>query len=228
MCFSGSGPTHFFRSWVRIGIGPTHLLRWIVYYCVCIQHDIDKSQISFIELCTTLRTNSGLRAIIADCGVLTHPHCYTDLCPYTLQGNRCKHKQTRLFEIIAWIIPAVENMSYVQNSYKHYCYAHQLTAVIVHRFPYPFIYFLLHSLYKKFWWNQHQSRFLLCSRNRFQFYNAQFHWFWQMDHALSSLANNYASRRLHCESYFVVVSYLTCQKRQYALYYGMCTLWRFL
>ena len=49
MCFSGSGHTHF--------------LRWIVYYCVCIQHDIDKSQISFIELCKTLRTNSGLRAI---------------------------------------------------------------------------------------------------------------------------------------------------------------------
>jgi len=64
MCFSGSGPTHFFRRWVKIGIGPTHFLRWIVYYCVCIQHDIDKSQISFIELCKkTLRTNSGLRAI---------------------------------------------------------------------------------------------------------------------------------------------------------------------
>ena len=61
--FSGSGPTHFFRSWVQIGIGPTHFLRWIVYYCVCIQHDIDKSQISFTELCKTLRTNSGLRAI---------------------------------------------------------------------------------------------------------------------------------------------------------------------
>ena len=27
MCFSGSGPTHFFRSWVRIGIVPTHFLR---------------------------------------------------------------------------------------------------------------------------------------------------------------------------------------------------------
>ena len=27
MCFSGSGPTHFFRSRVRIGIGPTHFLR---------------------------------------------------------------------------------------------------------------------------------------------------------------------------------------------------------
>jgi len=63
MCFSGSGPTHFFRSRVWIGIGPTHFLRWIVYYCVCIQHDIDKSQISFIELCKTLRTNNGLRAI---------------------------------------------------------------------------------------------------------------------------------------------------------------------
>jgi len=63
MCFSGSGPTHFFRSWVRIGIVSTHFLRWIVYYCVCIQHDIDKSQISFIELYKTSRTNSGLRAI---------------------------------------------------------------------------------------------------------------------------------------------------------------------
>jgi len=56
--------THpLFRSWVRIGIGPTHFLRWIVYYCVSIQHDVAKSQISFIELCKTLRTNSGLRAI---------------------------------------------------------------------------------------------------------------------------------------------------------------------
>jgi len=54
MCFSGSGPTHFFRSWVRIGIGPTHFLRWTVYYCVCIQHDIDKSQIWLIELCIEL------------------------------------------------------------------------------------------------------------------------------------------------------------------------------
>jgi len=62
-CFSGSGPTHFFRSWVRICIGPTHILRLVVYYCVCIQHDTDKSQISFTELCKTLRTNSGLRAI---------------------------------------------------------------------------------------------------------------------------------------------------------------------
>ena len=56
--------THpLFRRWVRIGIGPTHFLRWTVYYCVCIQHDIDKSQISFTELCKTSRTNSGLRAI---------------------------------------------------------------------------------------------------------------------------------------------------------------------
>ena len=56
--------THpLFRSWVRIGIGPTNFLRWIVYYCVCIQHDIDRSPISFIELCKTLRTNCGLRAI---------------------------------------------------------------------------------------------------------------------------------------------------------------------
>ena len=106
--------THLlFRSWVQIGTGLTHFLRWIVYYCVCIQHDIDKSQISFTELCKTLRTNSGLRAINsclhlfwpqlckrnicavfyvyacvwlalispADCGVLTHPHFYTDLRP---------------------------------------------------------------------------------------------------------------------------------------------------
>ena len=50
--------------------------------CVCIQHDIDKSQLSFIELCKTLRTNSGSRDIIADCGVWTHPHFYTDLRPW--------------------------------------------------------------------------------------------------------------------------------------------------
>ena len=61
MCFPGSGPTHFFRSWVRIGIGPTHFLRWIVNNCVCIY--IDKSQMSFIELCKTLTKNSGLRAV---------------------------------------------------------------------------------------------------------------------------------------------------------------------
>ena len=30
-CFCGYAPTHFFRSWVRIGIGPTHFLKWIVY-----------------------------------------------------------------------------------------------------------------------------------------------------------------------------------------------------
>ena len=66
MCFSGSGPTHF--------------LRWIVYYCVCIQHDIDKSQISFIELCKTLRTNSGLRAINS-CLHLFWPHlCNRNIC----------------------------------------------------------------------------------------------------------------------------------------------------
>jgi len=29
-----------------------------------------------------LRTDSGLRAIIADCGVWTHPHFYTDLRPW--------------------------------------------------------------------------------------------------------------------------------------------------
>jgi len=40
------------------------------------------SQISFIELCKTLRTNSGSRAIIADCWVWTHPHFYTDLRPW--------------------------------------------------------------------------------------------------------------------------------------------------
>jgi len=27
MCFPGSGPTYFFSSWVRIGIGSTHFLR---------------------------------------------------------------------------------------------------------------------------------------------------------------------------------------------------------
>jgi len=107
MCFSGSRPTHFFRSWVRIGIGPTHFLRWFVNYCVCIQHYVDKSQMSFIELSKTLRKNSGLRAVNsflrlqgllscfsehcfvtaefkifispAGCGLWTQPHSYTDL-----------------------------------------------------------------------------------------------------------------------------------------------------
>jgi len=36
MCFSGSGPIHFFRSWVRIGIGPTHFLSHLCKYCSCI------------------------------------------------------------------------------------------------------------------------------------------------------------------------------------------------
>ena len=80
MCFSGSGPTHFFRRWVRIGIGPTHFLRWIVYYCVCIQHDIDKSQISFIELCETLRTNSGLRAINSCLHLFWPQLCNRNIC----------------------------------------------------------------------------------------------------------------------------------------------------
>ena len=69
----------------------THPLFEIVYYCVSIQHDIDKSQISFIELCKTLRMHSGLRAIIADCGVWTHPHFYTDLrpcSPYSITERR--------------------------------------------------------------------------------------------------------------------------------------------
>ena len=80
MCFSGSGPTHFFRSWVRIGIGPTHFLRWIVYYCVCIQHGIDKSQISFIELCKTLRTNSGLRPINSCLHLFWPKLCNRNIC----------------------------------------------------------------------------------------------------------------------------------------------------
>ena len=103
MCFSGSGPTHF--------------LRWIVYYCVCIQHDVDKSQIAFIELRKTLRTNSGwygnqdmywivttykacfskhcfvtaeFKIFIspADCGVWTHPHLFTDLRPCFVSSPR--------------------------------------------------------------------------------------------------------------------------------------------
>jgi len=78
MCFSGSGPAHFFRSWVRIGIGPTHFLSWIVYYCV--RHDIDKSQISFIELRKIFRTNSGLRAI-SSCLHLFWPQlCNRNIC----------------------------------------------------------------------------------------------------------------------------------------------------
>ena len=105
MCFSGSGPTHF--------------LRWIVNNGVCIQHYIDKSQMSFIELCKTLTKNSGLRAVNsflrlrgllscfskhcfvtaefkivispADCGVWTQPHFYTELRPCLLlePAKRC-------------------------------------------------------------------------------------------------------------------------------------------
>ena len=73
--------THpLFRSWVWIGIGPTHFLRWIVYYCVCIQHDIDESQISFIELCKTLRTNSGLGAINSCLHVFWPRLCNRNVC----------------------------------------------------------------------------------------------------------------------------------------------------
>jgi len=73
--------THpLFRSWVRIGIGPTHFLRRIVYYCVCIQYDVDKSQISFIELCKTLRTNSGLRAINSCLHVFWPQLCNRNIC----------------------------------------------------------------------------------------------------------------------------------------------------
>jgi len=73
--------THpLFSRWVRIGIGPTHFLRWIVYYCVCIQHGIDKSQISFIELCKTLRTNSGLRAINSCLHLFWPQLCNRNIC----------------------------------------------------------------------------------------------------------------------------------------------------
>ena len=78
--------THpLFRSWVRIGIGPTHFLRPIIYYCVCIQHDIDKSQISFIELWFSKHcfVTAEFKIFIspADYGVWIHPHFYTDLRP---------------------------------------------------------------------------------------------------------------------------------------------------
>jgi len=39
------------RFYVFFWVWTHPLLRWIVYYPICIQHDIDKSQISFIELC---------------------------------------------------------------------------------------------------------------------------------------------------------------------------------
>ena len=57
-----------------------HFLRWIVYYCVCIQHDIDKSQMAFIELCKTLRTNSGLRAINSCLHVFWPQLCNGNIC----------------------------------------------------------------------------------------------------------------------------------------------------
>ena len=90
--------THpLFRSWVRIGIGPTHFSRRIVYYCVCIQHDIDKSQISFIELCKTLRTNSGLRAINS-CLHLFWPHlckaCWVNVVLWQQNLKFSLHQQT--------------------------------------------------------------------------------------------------------------------------------------
>jgi len=66
MCFSRSGPTHF--------------LRWIVYYCVCIQHHIDKSQISFTELRKTFRTNSGLRAINSCLHLFWLQLCNRNIC----------------------------------------------------------------------------------------------------------------------------------------------------
>ena len=115
-CFCGYAPTNIFRSWVRIGIGPTHFLKWIVYYCVCIQHDIDKSQISFIELwfhfiSMVIRTCIELLLLTkacfskhcfvtaefkifilpADCGVWTHPHFYT-------YGHFLKLSDSILFE----------------------------------------------------------------------------------------------------------------------------------
>jgi len=83
VCFSGSGPTHF--------------LRWIVYYCVCIQHDIDKSQISFTELCKTSRTNSGLRAINS-CLHLFWPHlckaCWVNIVLWQQNLKFSFHQQT--------------------------------------------------------------------------------------------------------------------------------------
>ena len=84
MCFSGSRPPHFFRSLVRIGIGPTHFLRWIFYYCVCIQHDIDKA--CFSKHCfVTAEFNIFISP--ADYGVWTDPHFYTDLRPWQQENS---------------------------------------------------------------------------------------------------------------------------------------------
>jgi len=80
MCFFWVRTHPIFRSWVRIGIGPIHFLWWIVYYCVCIQHDIDKSQISFIELRKTLRTNSGLRAVNSCLHLFWAQLCNRNVC----------------------------------------------------------------------------------------------------------------------------------------------------
>ena len=78
MCFSGSGPTHFL----------------IVYYCVCIQHDIDKSQLSFIELCKTLRTNSGLMAVNS-CLHLFSPQLYR--LTECFSKDRCVTAEFKIF-----------------------------------------------------------------------------------------------------------------------------------
>jgi len=94
MRFSWSGPTRFFRSWVRICIGPSHFLRWIVYYCVCIQHDSDKSQLSFIELCKTLRTNSGLMAINSCLHLFSPQLCRLTEC---FSKDRCVTAEFKIF-----------------------------------------------------------------------------------------------------------------------------------
>ena len=65
------------RSYVFFWVRTHPLLRRIVYYCVCIQHDIDKSQISSIELCFSkhcvVTAEFKISISPADCGVWTHP-----------------------------------------------------------------------------------------------------------------------------------------------------------
>ena len=59
---------------------------------MCILHDVDKIQISFIELCFSKHcfATAEIKNFIspADCGVWTHPHFYTDLCPWLSQVRR--------------------------------------------------------------------------------------------------------------------------------------------
>ena len=98
MCFSGSGPTHFWR--------------WIVYYCVCNASNMTLTKVKYHLLLSLFQCgNQDMYWIVttykacfskhcfvtaefkifispADCGVWrTHPHFYTDLRPWPIHHS---------------------------------------------------------------------------------------------------------------------------------------------